>query len=704
MTTAFNPMFDISEMAIDFAEETIENYNTSTRAVVLFAQMQSGKTDAFLLLAGEMLFTRQVENVVIFTGNREIELKNQLTTQIKGSSELSFFDTKFNDYVIRKISKKNNGIINYEDILNTRKNIQEIKNKITIIWGTELTKKIYKTPTQNTLYIYEESHFAQSVGQTPEKFLKNIGIPANGDFNILEKKNNYICSVSATPFSEICDSTNLNQDKKIIRLKPGDSYRGIKWLRDNGKIIGYDDWESALSNALYLTKNEEKWSILRVRGNEQLEKAVKICEEAEWVVYKYDQEFSDIKNMKELANKPNKASIVILREKCRMGTVVPKNHLAFVFETSNSSNTDTALQGLLGRSCGYHTNDTLLVYVNNSILESNEINKYIDFCEGENNCLPVKAKNIIKSNEDTSNEGTYKRGESKKMSQIIPIYIPASCFTINECLQKKNIKHEAIPDIINALLYNDIVKQHNYNPDSVNKLVIELLENNIKVEMHNLSYKTYKNIPNKLAKAIKFRRPPILVSGGGCSINGGCTLYYVDKPIIDKPILNYEFEVGSFYICCYLNMTDEQIAEIETKRIKKLPQTNGKEIFRYTNVLETGEICIANGGYCLNLNPESSTNVNIMLNTLRECVLRSKETETMLINPRKITSICQPGYEKYIGIYVSLEVYIALLYGGIIYNEIKKEFDVTIKFINNKGRQPNDMPNNCIYRLAEIYW
>ena len=173
---------------------------------------------------------------------------------------------------------------------------------------------------------------------------------------------------------------------------------------------------------------------------------------------------------------------------------------------------------------------------------------------------------------------------------------------------------------------------------------------------------------------------------------------------MDKPIPDCDFEVGSYYLCCYVNLTDEQIADMETKRIVQLPETNGKEIFRYANILETGETTFANGGFCLALKPETATNVTIMLETLRECILRSNETETMLVNPRKITSIRQPGFEKYTGIYVSDQVFRALLVGtGHIYKAINKEFGVSIRYKKSIGR-PTKMPKDCIFRLAEISW
>lgn len=703
--TTFNPTRDISDVAIAAISETMESYASGTRASILFAQMQSGKTSAFLLLAGEMLRTNMVEHVVIFTGNRERELKKQLQTEVKGNEkDRSFFDTKYWRYL-----GKNTDILSGLDPWDQQELIQEIKRNITIVWGTELIKKASRIPTSNTLFIFEESHFAQTVGQSPSKFLNDIELPANGDANMLEERSNYICSVSATPFSELCDNGNFDQSKKIVAMAPGDGYRGVKWLKENGKIVGYENWETTLRNALYTKKAENNWAIIRVRGNEQMEIAERICQRAEWEVKKYDQENSEIVNMKELEQKPSESTIVILRERCRMGTVVPKNHLSFLFETSTTSKTDTLLQGLLGRACGYHTNDDITVYVNRELLASGEIDTYLGFCDGNEASVPCNAKNVVKEQDDLYKAYTSKDG--KKLYPVIPIHIPKRCITEHITFKLPD-RPNLIRDIINSLEIDEGVIQNNHNSEPITqKIVSELnkfldVENSqIKINAHRLignrnsgnANKTFKDVPLKLQNAIMHNEPAKLGSGcGGSETGGWFVLYYVDKPIENM-------ETGSYYLCCYVELDEEQLSELKGRRRKdKLPRTTGAEIFRYNNLLETGENEFANGGFCLSLRPETATDESVMLETIRECVLRSKETETYLTVPSRINSIRQPGFDKYTGIYASAEVYRSLMFGGNIYNTIKEEFGVTLEC--KKVRRLNNMPQGCVVRLAEISW
>ena len=688
----FNPTRDISDVAIAAISETMETYASGTRASILFAQMQSGKTSAFLLLAGEMIRTQKVDNVVIFTGNREKELKEQLHTQVKGNEdENSFFDTKYCNYLAQKTDAFT-GLSFLEGFSKARELIREIKNKITIVWGTELVKKAQRITTENTLFIFEESHFAQSLGQSPSKFLEAIGLPANGDNEMLEEKNNYYCSISATPFSELCDNGNFSQSKQVVRMVPGSGYRGVEWLKENSKIIGFEDWETSLREALYAKKDEGGWAIIRVRGNEQMETAETICRRAEWDVRKYDQEHSDIVNMKELEQKPATATIVILRERCRMGTVVPKNHLVFLFETSTSSKTDTLLQGLLGRACGYHQNDSLVVYINRDLLNSGEIQTYIDFCGGSEESVPENAKNVVRDEESVP---IISKG-NKKLSPVIPIHIPRRCITV-EFKETENL----VKDVLDALQTDDEVIQNNHNTEIIKQKIIQELQQvldsetkkiNINKRKISKANKTFKDAPSKILKAIQNRKPAKL--GSGC---GGCSLYYVDEA-------TEGMETGSYYLCCYLLLTQEEITETYSKRIKQLPKTNGREIFRYRNFLETGEVEIMNGGFCLSLRPETATDETIMLETIRECVLRSKETETYLVVPNRINSIRQPGFEKFTGIYLSLEVYKSLLFGGNIFNTISEEFGVTLNITKCRGREASAFPEGCIKRIAAISW
>ena len=98
-----------------------------SRWVLLFAQMQSGKTDTFLLVACEMLRLERIQNISIFSGNSETDLREQLESQIKT------YDSKFN-IKYRNYLKDNQGP-EIEPILN--RIISKAMRQIKIVWGSK---------------------------------------------------------------------------------------------------------------------------------------------------------------------------------------------------------------------------------------------------------------------------------------------------------------------------------------------------------------------------------------------------------------------------------------------------------------------------------------------------------------------------------------------------------------------------------------
>jgi hypothetical protein len=111
--------------------------------------------------------------------------------------------------------------------------------KTNVIWGRNGAK--HHAKKTKTLFIWDESHYAQDIGMSPDKFLETMGILPNGDFRCLEEMDNYVLSVSATPFSELCDIQNYSQGKTVIPLVPSEGYWGVEQMSKRGAIIRYTD-------------------------------------------------------------------------------------------------------------------------------------------------------------------------------------------------------------------------------------------------------------------------------------------------------------------------------------------------------------------------------------------------------------------------------------------------------------------------------
>ena len=682
----------ISIQAMNAITDVMNVYkNDTSRSVVLFAQMQSGKTNAFLFLAGEMLRLEKVENVVIFSGNRETELKDQL-------SELEI--SRFYERVYRRHLEKLNVDISDEFI-------DHIISKINVVWGTELMKKLETVATENTLYIEEESHFAQSVGQMPHKFIKSIGLSLNGDSSSLIERNNYVCSVSATPFSEMSDVVHLNQNKKIVFMQPGESYRGVSWYKEHDKILGFDKWQEKLqeiiarkchSPAWLAVMNElrtsaiaspvaetPKWAIIRVRGEAQVDEVKAMCASSNWSAVRYDQgNKGELKSLKDLATPPEVNTIVIIKELCRMGTVVPKQHISFVMETSTNPRTDTVLQGLLGRMCGYPggsfgycVSNDINIYISQQVLSHGDIDTYISLCQSMEMIVPSRATNVIGEH----NKG---RRDLSHLEPIIPIYMRELSFPDAHPIT-------CLPDVIIALRSQQC---ENGNSSNVTRRLIDFLDNakDLRVLTRDLSKKTFKTMIPKIKRLMDENIPfNALNSGSGIPTNA-LTICYSKS--------NDDIRQG-FYLFCFIPRLAEEVAVANPLK-KMIPKTNGREIFGYTT--ETGTFNKSNGTCGVSLRPETATDISEMSDSIRECIRMSLEPSSALIHSRSISSNFSVEEGGWNGIYISENVYKALIPGGTIYNDIKREFSIKIKIAKVRGRQTKKYPIGCSVRIAQISW
>jgi hypothetical protein len=92
--------------------------------------MQSGKTETFLFIAAEMIRLGHIERAVIFSGNAETDLKNQLIKEVRGEPGSKFWGryTLFLEEEIGITTRNREPII------------QKIKINIQVVWGIELNK------------------------------------------------------------------------------------------------------------------------------------------------------------------------------------------------------------------------------------------------------------------------------------------------------------------------------------------------------------------------------------------------------------------------------------------------------------------------------------------------------------------------------------------------------------------------------------
>jgi hypothetical protein len=663
----------LSDAQIDAGKRITHAFETSQgiRWVILQAQMQSGKTETYLFDACERLRLRLVENVVIFSGNAEIDLKEQLKKEVMGLGDAKFYG-KYNKYLRTIYLKDGRDIDEALDIIEDI--LVKVKTHIHVVWGPEL--KNYSGPTSNTLFIWEESHHAQSVNNCPAKFLQTVGISANGDSGILSEKNNFVVSISATPFSELSDRHHLNQCKMVVIMTPGVNYVSVKHIRDSGRLKAYSNMQEGLQRALATPHASPMYAIVRISiKNEDIVKSIISRCGWNYVVFdslaKGEEKIVGDNAWNNMATKPDRDTVILIRGKCRMGKNLQKSHVLFVFETAKNSNTDTVLQGLLGRVCGYSDgSDRIQVWLNSKIINSGEIDRYIDMTDGIQ-VIPRKAMNLAKET-------------IRSHEPIIPIKIMRDTM-----ISSTNDRPRIINDVIDALL----VSRHrisNKNSDAEFEQLLEKVQDaltcrqNFKCHYLSDKKKTYKGKAQEIVKGFTSGTRTYL--GAGCGINSEATEINVWIPK-DVDIM----ERDAIYITAHVknpNANDSQI-----------PHTTRREIFAYG--LEDGTEAMGNGSFSIDLGVETAHSVEAMKDDIDFIIQVSFKRPN---SNKKIVSNWDEKTKEYKGIVVNKAVLAAISPNGSIWKEMKEKYGVELSLVKSRGAIPKLIKDAGLTKLAAISW
>lgn len=639
---------------------TISDVNA--RYAVLMAQMQSGKTDVFLAV-GALLFTNNLcENIVIFSGNAEIAMKNQHQDLIEREKFCNKMVALLEDFGYST-----------ETQLKTR---EFLMTKIKVIWGGDLDKGSSIVPKKDTFYVWDESHFAQSKGNRTEKFLRSINVAVNGDTAGLVENNNYFMSVSATPTSEYIDNFKLNQKKIIVYMEPGEGYIGVRNLLDSGLIENFDDYKDCLKLAINECPNNK---YIIIRASEKHSDTIRqICEVNGANCMTYNQTTTERTNINRdiIDIIPNRKTVVIIKGLLTMGQRLNKPNVSAVIETRETSNTDTIVQGLLGRICGYYRNQ-IKVYLHRDI-SFDELEKFIFMhTDGVISC-PSKGMNVKFSKRKFSSGSIF-----QKLTHIIPMGLPA--FTAG---RDKDLVRA---DIIAAL--NDETMLNNNNREVTDAFAQLIERDDVKIVFRNGNIFTYRDEYDIVTEFMVSKRP-FHSNKAGCGIGKD-----------GKQVNIWYKPSGKIIIVCSLILEDickdGETEEEYCKRIQidSLPQTTGRELFCCPT--ETGNI-ISNGAFSMHLKPETATDIDMMLESICECVSRSLDTDSCLTPPpRKLASnYNSTGWQ---GIIVNNEVLYSLKFNGKIYMEVKRRFSSVIIKIK-KVAGPKSSKFLGYNRLSEISW
>jgi len=274
---------------------------------LLYAPPQSGKTGTYLCVAKSMLAKGHVQQVIIFSGNRENDLKFQTVSR---AGDLA-----------------------------------------TVVWGPALTS--FVPPKGKTLYIWDESHYCQSIGQSVDVFLSNCGLSPGTS----KQNGNYLLSVSATPFSEL---HNIDSSFVVRAIVPS-SYWSTKDMLESQQVRFYSSFNTSL---LSLSSG---FALIRAQNSPSVPYEDIVCAFANTHsirVIHFDMHFhGDIEHI--ISSLPSRPTFILIKKRLQMGkTILNQQHIRFCLETSSHKLTDSLIQGFIGRFSGFNTNHSTIIHVN----------------------------------------------------------------------------------------------------------------------------------------------------------------------------------------------------------------------------------------------------------------------------------------------------------------------------------------------------
>ena len=670
------------------------------RWVVLLAFPQSGKTTTFLFVACEMLRLQKIKNVIIMCGNADIDLKSQLI-----ESKESFIQNAYDAYLEETL---------HCDSRTRRAFIHHAKSKISILFGADLDSSRFEV--RNTLIIWEEAHCAQDRTNRPHRYLQGVNITADGDVsNLCGARNNYVLTVSATPFSELSNVVHCNQSKRIVKMIPGVNYIGPRQFIEQNSVIQFDHTnrmdalKCAMRDSELKHQNVPKYCIVRFIGNENVDECGLAAAEVGWNVKMFDSKTtspSSMRSMNELSVAPIRNTLVIIRGKCRMGKRVPKTHISFVFESSMWSATDVLLQALFARMFGYDANIDIKIYISDKI-QMSEVWKYVEMMEDVDDEQPVKVLPKHAKNLTTT--------RIHKWDDTIPIIFrtdddaAVEYFGRTDIIQKIKTAFNQMNDDNEQqqLVRSNVIE--NYNPEAqtaeiarqISNAPVERNTDAFKVVIHLMTNDsgepnaTYAEMPARMRESIETRNR---LNSGNLA---GCGFASDDEAVIQVNL--WIFNTNHFEGCGFKH--GDIVIHARTPHVVELhdvvPMTTKLETF--ATFSEDGLETRSNGGYLIPMPVETAYNLDAMKSYLSDMIRISQSPDIEVVRPNFVTSN-HDGISKWNGITLSSEVLEAIQKGGEIYNHTKREFKIKLKIHKMRGREPIEFVQRCLSRITKIEW
>ena len=674
------------ENQIKGAIELVEKFKEGVNYAVLLAEMQSGKSDTFMLAGAELVRAGVIDQFVVFSGNAETSLRDQAKSQ-------KDFWRKYRKFLRKLVDDDDEAADHVEDTWSEK----------SVVWASDLLKWVH--PSGRTLFIWDESHFAQSgpsekcpKGNRPYQFFAKHGLSVSGGTHVMP--GDLVLSVSATPFSEVI-ANNGTSSKPVVYMKPGVGYRGLEQMLVDKQIVPYDVGSlKSVFTRLALEVKDEGVGIVRATGAkaEDLERWCTQHDVACWV-----HDISDSRDINDLlleSAHPH-TGVIIVKGKVKMGKQLKdKKRIRWCMETSVCSNTDTFLQGLAGRCMGYLASGThkgTKIYVSAKYCLKGDHEKYITMMEHFSSGglskleLPTRAMNVV------PNPGPKclkckkvvgkkcKKGVCKERDAILN-YAPTIPEMIKVPLKEWDGSSEDVKDLVRDSLTDDLAKKDFILTSPENISVVRWEEKN------GVGYVAAMRsaIQNKTAFKCPFPEPNAAkVWLEGCPENSTGK-----REVFAKHARTLQ-NSGKTHMVVYVQYRGEIVAAKEVSN-----ETTGIEVF--SNQPKVSETIEDNGTSSMSLGANTSSSVQEMTSALDYFVRQTTSTKSpSSVKMRcSINSNADDGWK---GIAVTSEVFASIKRGGIIYKQILSKYNVKLSARKNGNSNPKGFPAEYI-RLKSISW
>ena len=657
---------------IKAANDIVEHFKAGKSYTLLLAEMQSGKSDTFMFAGSELVRAGVIDQFVVFSGNAETSLRDQAKNQ-------KDFWRKYRKF-LRKL---------VDDDDETADRVEDTWSEKSVIWASDLLKWV--RPPGRTLFIWDESHFAQSgpseqcaEGNRPYKFFAKHGLSVDGSAHGMP--GNLMLSVSATPFSEVI-ANGETSSKPVVYMKPGVGYRGLNQMMIDDQIVPYDvgSLESVFTR-LALEVKDEGVGIVRATGS-KAEDLERTCKELGVLVKVHDITDSNDINWY-LGGGPQNHSltgVIIVKGKVKMGKQLgDKSRIRWCMETSVCSNTDTFLQGLAGRCMGYLESGThkgTKIYVSAKYCLKGDHEKYITMMEhfssgGECDSrleLPTRAMNVV----------------AKPTSAGGPIYAPTIPERKEIDIRGWDAKNpeQSVKTLVHPHL-KGCVSEDDFLLTSPNNKSVKRWE-----EKHGKNYVDAMHSASQNKLPFKCPFPQLNHQAKVWVV--GCPAARGDSPKVFASHVKDLCREGKTHMVVYV-----QYRGVEQPAKEVSYETTGDEVF--SNQPKVSETIEDNGSGAYVLCHNTSSSVQEMTSALDFFVQQTTSTKSpsSVKVRRYINSNVESGWK---GIAVTSEVFANLKPGGEIYEQILGKWNVKLSVRKNGNSNPKRFPEKCI-RLSSISW